>query len=71
MLDFLPLQGNFVVTRRQRYPKTSLVICVNDVTSPFLFSTTNVAFASGTEPGSINSDWPRLSRANRNYSFNS
>jgi hypothetical protein len=44
-------QENFVVTGRQRVRKRPWSSVVNDVTSPVLFSTTKVAFASGNEPG--------------------
>jgi hypothetical protein len=48
---FPSLQGNFVVAGGNAARKCPLSSVVNDATSALLFSTTNVAFASGTEPG--------------------
>ena len=66
---FPSLQGNFVMAGEQRDPKSALL--VSDERAPLaviLFhrkSGVRQRHCSGT-----NSGWPRISRADRNYSFN-
>jgi hypothetical protein len=69
--SFPSLQGNFVVARRQRHPKSALIIRDERGHLAIILFHHKRGIRQRDRARRISSDWPRISWTDRNYPFNS